>query len=159
MEQALWNTGAHPDSDNQWRYDEVVNGKTNYIGKGVKVVSGSVEYDVDGNITNDTRVFAPNDVTVYYENYVSNYYKNDYSEVSKCIQDETFFKLRDLSITYDMPKSICEKLKMNSMQVGLVGQNLLIWTKDFKFSDPDSAQEDLNSPSIRYVGFNVKLNF
>ena len=32
-------------------------------------------------------------------------------------------------------------------------------TKDFKFSDPDSAQEDLNSPSIRYVGFNVKLNF
>ena len=159
MEQALWNTGAHPDSDNQWRYDEVVNGKTNYIGKGVKVVSGSVEYDVDGNITNDTRVFAPNDVPVSYENYVRNYYPNAYSAVSQCIQDETFFKLRDLSITYDMPKSICEKLKMNSMQVGLVGQNLLIWTKDFKFSDPDSAQEDLNSPSIRYVGFNVKLNF
>lgn len=23
----------------------------------------------------------------------------------------------------------------------------------------NTAQEDLNSPSIRYVGFNVKLNF
>jgi len=34
-----------------------------------------------------------------------------------------------------------------------------MWTKEFRFSDPDKASENLNSPSIRYVGFNVKLDF
>lgn len=159
MEQALWNTGAHPDSDNQWRYDEVVNGKKTFIGKGVKVVSGSVEYDVDGNIVKDTRTFAPNDVPVSYETYIRGFYQNAYYPVQQALQDQTFIKLRDLSITYDMPKGICEKFKMTGMQLGLVGQNLLIWTKKFRFSDPDRASENLNSPSIRYIGFNVKLNF
>ena len=159
MEQALWNTGAHPDSDNQWRYDEVVNGNKSFIGQGVKVVSGTVEYDVDGNIIKDTRKFAPNDVKVSYEGYTRAFYPNAYSAVSQCLHDQTFFKLRDLSITYDVPANVCKKMKMNSMQVGLVGQNLLIWTKDFKFSDPDQGSENLNSPSVRYVGFNLKMNF
>ncbi len=159
MEQALWNTGAHPDSDNQWRYEEVVNGKKTFIGKGVKVVSGTVEYDVDGNIVKDSRTFAPNDVPVSYETYIGRFYPNAYYPVYQTVQDQTFIKLRDLSITYEMPKSICDRFRLTGMQLGLVGQNLLIWTKDFKFSDPDQASENLNSPSIRYIGFNVKLNF
>lgn len=43
--------------------------KTNYVGQGVKVVSGSVKYDSYGNILEDTRVFAPNDVATSYEAY------------------------------------------------------------------------------------------
>ena len=43
-EQALWHAGSHPDSDNQWRYDEVVNGKQNYVASGSKVVNGSASY-------------------------------------------------------------------------------------------------------------------
>lgn len=33
------------------------------------------------------------------------------------------------------------------------------WEKDFRFSDPDVGRENINSPSIRYVGVNLKLNF
>lgn len=123
------------------------------------MVSGTVEYDVDGNIVKDSRTFAPNDVPVSYETYIGRFYPNAYYPVYQTVQDQTFIKLRDLSITYEMPKSICDRFRLTGMQLGLVGQNLLIWTKDFKFSDPDQASENLNSPSIRYIGFNVKLNF
>ncbi len=62
----MFDTGVHPDTDNQFRYDEVVNGLKNYVGSGVKVVSGEVKYDKYGNITSDTRQYAPNDVAVGY---------------------------------------------------------------------------------------------
>ncbi|WP_029906741.1 SusC/RagA family TonB-linked outer membrane protein [Prevotella sp. 10(H)] len=156
MDQRLWHAGRHIDSDNQWRYDEVVNGMKNYIGQGVKIDSGTVEYDSDGNITKDTRVFVPNDVEVSYETYMRNYYMSNRRNI---LDKKTFFKLRELSIGYSLPASICEKVKLKGADISLVGQNLLIWTKDFRFSDPDRDTEDINSPSIRYVGFNVQLNF
>ena len=158
-DQAMWNSGAHIDSDNQWRYDEVVDGKTNYVGNGVKVVSGSVDYDANGNITRDNRVFAPNDVQVSYETYMSNINPYIGSVRSQNVLNQTFFKLRDLSLTYQLPRTICEKARMKGMSVAFVGQNLLIWTKEFRFSDPDRAKDEINSPSSRYVGFNVKLDF
>lgn len=156
--QSLWNTGAHIESDNQWRYDEVVNGKKNYVGQGVKVVSGTVQYDSDGNITFDDRVFAPNDVAVSYEQYTREYHANAYSGRPQNYFKQTFFKLRDLSLTYQMPKSLCEKVRLKGATIGLVGQNLLIWTKEFKYADPDVGGDNLNAPSTRLLGFNIKLD-
>lgn len=156
--QSLWNTGAHIESDNQWRYDEVVNGKKNYVGQGVKVVSGTVQYDSDGNITFDDRVFAPNDVEVSYEQYTREYQANAYSARPQNYFKQTFFKLRDLSLTYQMPKSLCEKVRLKGATIGLVGQNLLIWTKEFKYADPDVGGDNLNAPSTRLLGFNIKLD-
>ncbi|MDR2955078.1 MAG: SusC/RagA family TonB-linked outer membrane protein, partial [Prevotella sp.] len=134
MEARLWQSGRHIDSDNQWRYQEVVEGKKNYVGTGVKVVSGSVKYDLDGKILEDTRVFAPNDEEVSYESYMRLY---NGGNRSNNLQDKTFFKLRELSLNYSFPKLICERLKVKEANVALIGQNLLIWTKDFRFSDPD----------------------
>lgn len=163
LEQAMWNSGTHVDSDNQWRYDEVVNGKTNYIGQGVKVVSGSVKYDSYGNILEDTRVFAPNDVATSYEAYTKNYQPWNGSKRIQNIRNLTFLKLRELSIGYKLPGEAAQKIGFNNIHVSLVGQNLFIWSKDFKYSDPDAITEDheelLNAPSMRYVGLNIKLDF
>lgn len=165
-EQALWNTGAHPDSDNAFRYDEVVNGQKNYIGQGVKVVSGEIKYNVDGTVMSDTRQFAPNDVPVAYSSYITSYYPNSYWAVEQACHDMTFIKLRELSVTYSVPKHICNRLHLQNLEVSLIGQNLLLWTKDFKYSDPDSSKDvttdatkNLCSPSSRNLGFNIKLNF
>lgn len=160
-EASLWYSGAHPDSDNQHRYDEVVNGLTNFIGNGVKVVSGNVSYDSWGRIVNDTRVFAPNDVPVSYEAYTRTYNPWPYYAYAAFQHQKscTFFKLRDLSVTYEMPKNICEALKMRSASISLIGQNLLLWTKEFKYADPDVDSDNLNSPSQRYLGFNINLSF
>ena len=164
--QAMWNTGTHPDSDNQWRYDEVVHGKKNFIGAGVKVVSGTVEYDQWGKIISDTRVFAPNDVEVGYEQYTRNYHTFAGNARPQNYFDQTFFKLRNLSLTYRVPREWCQKIGMESASVSLIGQNLLIWTKDFRFSDPDKGysnngwgEEFLYSPSCRLYGFNIKVGF
>lgn len=162
--QMLMNSGAGKDTDTKWRYEEVVNGNKTFIGKGVKVVSGSVKYDTDGNVIEDTRVFAPNDIVVSYETYISKYHDSASRPSSQNVLDETFFKLRDLSVTYDFPKSWCDVLKLKSASVGVTGQNLFLWAKEYKYADPDkggdsSGYENLNSPSQRYIGVNIKANF
>lgn len=158
-EQAMWNSGSHPDSDTPWRYEEVVNGKINYIAKGVKIVSGSVEYDTNGKIVKDTRVFAPNDVPVSYQTYIQEYQPWSGSAVSQNYRSTTFFKIRELSVTYALPKSACNWAHLRGASVSFIGQNLLLWAKEFKYADPDVDKDDLSSPSQRFLGFNVKLDF
>lgn len=158
-DQAMWNSGTHIDSDNQWRYDEVVNGLKNYVGKGVKVVSGSADYDADGNITRDDRIFTPNDVQVSYEAYMSNINPYIGTVRAQNILDQTFFKLRELSLTYSIPETLCQKLHLKGVSLSFVGQNIFIWAKEFRFADPDVSYDNMNSPSCRYLGFNASLTF
>lgn len=162
--QMLWNSGASKESDNQWRYDQVVDGKINYVGQGVKVVSGSVSRDSDGHIIEDTRVYAPNDVAVTYEAYISKYHDSASRPSAQNVLDETFVKLRNMSITYNLPVNVCKTLGMKNVAVAVTGQNLALWAKEYKYADPDkggdsSGYENLNSPSQRYIGFNLRLNF
>lgn len=159
--QMLWNSGNHVKTDNQYRYDEVVNGKLSYIGEGVKVISGSVTRDPDGNVLEDTRVFAPNDAVVSYESYITKYHDSHASPSRQNMLSQTFFKLRNLSLVYELPASVCKNMGMKAASVGFTGENLLLWAKDFKYADPERGgdTESLNSPSQRYMGFNLKVNF
>lgn len=159
-DQAMWHSGTHIDSDTPWRYDEVVNGKNNYIGQGVKVVSGEVKYDSYGQVISDTRTFAPNDIEVSYEDYISQWQPSTAGRiVEHQYKKKTFVKLRELSFAYNLPKNITSKLKINNASIAFVGQNLFIWTKDFKYSDPDIDERGLITPLVRYLGFNVKFDF
>ncbi len=161
INQALWNSGSHKDSDNEHRYDQVVNGLKNYVGKGSKVISGTVQRDTYGNIIpgSDSRKFATNEEQVAYEGYMIRINPWIGNQRIQNFYDPTFLKLRDVSISYDLPDHISKKAGMNNVSVGLIGQNLLIWTKEFKNSDPDIGSDNINSPSIRYIGFNIKLSF
>ncbi|WP_205943032.1 SusC/RagA family TonB-linked outer membrane protein [Pedobacter frigidisoli] len=149
----MFDSGTNPETDNQFRYDQVVNGLTNYVGAGVKVVSGSVTYDKYGNITADSRKYAPNDAEVAYQDYAQNFRGGDMG-----IQKETFVKLREVSLGYSFPTKFVSKLGMRRASVSITGQNLLLLT-GFKFSDPDVDTENLNAPSQRLLGFNVKIGF
>lgn len=162
--QTMFSSGSHIDTDTKWRYDEVVDGKTNYIGSGVKVISGDVKRDAEGNILEDNRKYSPNDVPVSYQAYVLRY--NDGASKPKWqnVFDETFFKLRNISISYALSPQLSRKLGLQKASVGITGQNLFLWTKEFKMSDPDkgadaSGYENLNSPSQRYIGMNFQLSF
>lgn len=157
-EQAMWHSGAHPDSDNQYRYDEVVNGKNNYIGAGSQVVSGSATFDPYGKVIEDNRVYSPNNVPVSYQSYITNYNENPWDhDARQNILDATFIKMREVALNYSLPKSITQKILMKDVRIGIVGQNLLMWSKEFKYSDPDRGKENLNSPTARYIGFNVNV--
>lgn len=150
----MFDTGSAPETDTQYRYDEVVN-NAKYIGKGVKVISGSASYDTDGNIIEDTRQYAPNDIPVSYQEYMR-LWGNSWEGR---IHDQTFVKLRELSITYNFPTRLIHKKVIKNASVSLTGQNLFLWTKDFKYSDPDVGSEDMNAPSQRMIGINIKLGF
>ena len=149
----MWSSGTHIDSDNEWRYDEVVNGNKSYLVDGMQIVSGTTTRDQYGNILTDTREYEPNTTKVSYEAFVRrrdgvlDYY------------NQTFLKLRELSIAYNIPTKYTKTIGMKNSSIGIVGQNLFLWTKEWKYSDPDVNGDNLNSPSIRYVGFNIKASF
>lgn len=161
-EMYMWQSGNHPDSVNDIRYKDVTTGTANYVGSGVKVVSGSATYDAFGNITSDTRQYAPNDVPVTYQSYIQRIHKGTAWGGAPSPYDTystTFIKLRELSISYNIPQSACKFIGAKSAAVSAIGQNLFLWAKDFKYSDPDSGVDNFSDPSQRFIGGNLKLEF
>ncbi|TBO40024.1 SusC/RagA family TonB-linked outer membrane protein [Pedobacter kyonggii] len=149
----MFDSGTAPETDNIYRYNQVVLGKNDYVGQGVKVISGSVTYDRYGQITSDTRKYAINDVPIGYQDYAQWYRGGD-----NRVQNESFIKLREISLGYRLTSKTATKLGLKSASFSLTGQNLFMWT-NFKYSDPDVDTENLNSPSMRMVGFNIKVGF
>lgn len=161
-EMYMWQSGNHPDSVNDIRYKDVTTGTSNYLGTGVKVISGSVAYNSYGDITSDTRQYAPNDVYVTYENYVKRIHKGNAWGGAPSPDDTystTFIKLRELSLTYNVPQLACRFIGAKTATVSAIGQNLFLWAKDFKYSDPDGGSDNFSDPSQRFVGCNIKLEF
>jgi len=163
-ESYMWQAGVHPESVTETRALDVADpGSKNYIGEGVKVVSGEATFDVSGNILTDTREFAPNDVAESYQNAIRALHASSVwggTPTSNDIYARTFFKLREISLTYTVPSRIAAKMgPVKGASVSFVGQNVLFWAKDFKYSDPDGGREDFSDPSVRYLGGNIKLSF
>ncbi len=162
-EMYMWRAGSHPKSVTPERMADVTTaGSKNYTGKGVKVVSGTVSYDTYGNITSDTRVFAANDIPVTYKTYTEAYHKGTAWGGSPSPVDAystTFLKIRELAITYNVPESVAGKIKAKNATISLISNNLYLWAKQFKYSDPDGGSENFADPSLRYIGFNLKLGF
>jgi TonB-linked SusC/RagA family outer membrane protein len=162
-EMYMWRAGSHPNSVTPERYlDATIPNSKNYTGPGVKVVSGEATYDTYGNITSDTRVYAANDEAVTYESYVNRIHSGTAWGGSPSPLETyttTFIKVREMSLTYDLPKTLCAKFKSNGVSASAVGQNMFLWAKQFKYSDPDGGYENFSDPSIRYIGFNLKFIF
>jgi hypothetical protein len=165
-EMYMWRSGGHPNSLTEARYLDATSTTAatskNYIGQGVKVVSGTATYDTYGNITSDNRVFAANDVATTYKSYIETLHKGTAwggSPSTVDLYSTTFLKIRELSLTYFLPKNISGKIGANNVSVSAVGQNVLLWAKQFKYSDPDGGSENFADPSQRYIGLNVKLGF
>lgn len=153
--QKMWYGGTHLGTVNQFR-DDANNGESTYVGQGVKVVSGSAEYDVMGIITNDTRVYAPNDVPVNYISYMQTTSNN--SNKNYHYYDETFIKLREVSLTYNFSNEQLSKTPFSALSISLIGRNLWL-ASEIPNIDPDLGRDDLHAPSMRNIGFNVNLKF
>jgi len=161
-EMYMWRAGSHPNSVVPERYLDATVGGSNYIGQGVMVTSGAAAYDTYGNITSDTRVYAENDVPVTYKSYLEALHRGTaWGGVPSSVDaySTTFFKIREMSLSYDLPKNICSKFNAKSASISAVGQNVFLWAKEFKYSDPDGGSENFSDPSQRYLGLNLKFNF
>jgi TonB-linked SusC/RagA family outer membrane protein len=156
VEAKMYEGGQHPATANKYRDDSYA-GKATYVPNGVVVTSGSATYDVQGNITSDSRKFAPVTAPTDYINWVFNYYTQsiDQSELYK----RTFVKLREAILSYNLPPDLLKGLMIKSASVSIVGRNLLIFTK-VPFMDPDGyTGTQLAEPSYRNIGINLNLKF
>jgi len=51
-----------------------------------------------------------------------------------------YIKLREITLNYNLPKSVAKKLKMDNIYFSLYSRNIILWTKDHSFGvDPERA--------------------
>ncbi|MDR1343796.1 MAG: SusC/RagA family TonB-linked outer membrane protein [Tannerellaceae bacterium] len=158
----MWWGGKHPNSL-EYRDAEYAQGKPVYVPAGVIVTGGELTRDVDGNILSDTRTYRVNTEAVSWQTWCQIYpyqarVKDSDDKQFANVFDRSFFKLRHLSVGYDLAKLI-DMGKIKSFDVSLFGYNLLIWKKA-PYIDPDFGNDDdLQDPGARYVGIslNIKL--
>ncbi|MFX0555420.1 SusC/RagA family TonB-linked outer membrane protein [Maribacter sp. CXY002] len=77
--------------------------------------------------------------------------------------DGSFLKLRNVSLGYNLPDTIVEKLSMEKLRISLAGQNLW-FTSDYDTYDPEISEDntDLNSgvvPSTKQWSLSLKATF
>lgn len=81
--------------------------------------------------------------------------------------DADYIKLRDLTIGYDLPKSVIGGV-LEGVRISAFGRNLFAWGLDWKGMDPENTSygsgniqglEGGSLPSTRQYGFNVNFKF
>jgi TonB-linked SusC/RagA family outer membrane protein len=92
------------------------------------------------------------------------YYQSLFQNGEAYLYDDSFVKLRELRIGYDLPSSFTRKLRVNSANIAFVGRNL--WThSNVPNIDPEFAYTTGNYqgaefaalPTTRSLGFNLRI--
>lgn len=156
VEAKLYEGGMHKSTANSYR-DDAYAGVNSYVGKGVVATSGDVQYDAFGRLVSDTRKFSPNDTKVNYIDWVFASYTNGIQDA--VLYKRTFVKLREVILTYNIGPRLMTKLPFKSMNVSVIGRNLLLFTK-VPYMDPDGyTGQTLAEPSYRNIGVNLNIKF
>ncbi len=72
------------------------------------------------------------------------------------VQDGTFLRLRNVTLAYNVSKSVCQKIRLSGLRLSLIGTNLLTFTR-YTGLDPEIARDFENatdrnmSPNITYL--------
>ncbi len=136
-------------------------GIKSYVGEGVVVSNGqAIEYDSDGFVTNyDKLQFTPNTTPTYVQDYISRYYGTDVADrISR-----SFVKLREVVITYNLPKKFLTKTFVQQANISFVGRNLLYFAErkdiDIEQYANTNGSSGLQTPTMRRYGFNLNITF
>jgi hypothetical protein len=121
--------------------------------------TSGVKVGVDANGNANTVAATPQ---AYYTALAQNVTKSH-------VQDGDFIKLRQVAIGYNLPNYMVKALRIvESMNVSLVGRNLLVLMKKTENIDPEATFgssinyygiEGTNLPSTRSYGVNVNIKF
>ncbi len=146
----LWSTGSGLNAETAKLNDNGVNEREPIInGGGVKVEG----VDTDGN-----------PVTCYMNAYYYYHYKA-YYDLDSWVYSRSYLKMRELSLTYDFPKSILSKanIGLTNASLSFVASNPWLIYSACPNVDPsetgDNWLEGGQAASTRSFGFTVKLGF
>lgn len=76
------------------------------------------------------------------------------------VRDGSFLRFKNLEVGYNMPKSVTEKVKMESVRIYLLGYNLHLWDK-VKHWDPEQGKRNYGAtyPLSRTFSLGLDINF
>lgn len=158
----MWWGGKHPNSV-EYRDAEYAAGKPVYVPNGVVITGGQLDRDVNGNVISDTRTYSPNTRAVNWQTWSQVYpyqaqVTEDENEKFANVFDRSYFKLRRLSVSYDLARFI-KPGSLKNLDLTIYGYNLYVWKK-VPYLDPDfGTDNDLQDPSSRYIGFSLNAKF
>ena len=118
----------------------------------------------NGEMINADGAYVPNNVVRTAESFNKQFYDN--GVVESAVFDASYVKLRQLMLTYKLPKKYYKNAIISDIQLSMVGRNLAILYKNAPHIDPESAFSSNNAdqgmefgqiPSARSIGFNVRI--
>ena len=132
------------------------------------VVPNSVKEvkDAQGKIT-----YAENNIPINFTANSNYWYGNSNNAMYEhAILKRDYVKLREVTLTYSLPKSFTSKLMVSALDLSLIGRNLLLFTpKTNNFVDPEGTNfgNDLGSefgefatgPTMRTFGASLRITF
>jgi len=141
---------------------------TNFAGQTVDQISYAVlnddgSYTVRGNIHDFGEGTVLLDQT-WYEDIGGGFSGSS----EQFIDDASWMKLREISLSYNLTGKILEKTFIKSIDLRLTGRNLWLWTKDNLDYDPESnltgssngrGLQYFNHPTNKSYLANIKINF
>jgi TonB-linked SusC/RagA family outer membrane protein len=131
-------------------------GQRNSIRNGVLKITEPRYVDVvfNGVMDDGSDGYIPNDQEVRIDR---NFYRSsyDYNRASEIlIQDASWLRLRNVKLTYNFPKAMIEKAKIENLALSVSGYNLLLFTP-FRGYDPEGTQYSSGSNTFGFTGLNV----
>ena len=118
---------------------------------------------------------TPNDVVID----AANYYLTTFTwganaswapntRYDNCLYDNNYIKFRELSLAYNLPKSVVSKIGFQSLQLSVIGRNLFYLYKTIPNLDPEvaigslwqnQAVEQGTNAASRSFGFSIRASF
>lgn len=109
---------------------------------------------------------TPNDIRVR-----TDYYANPWGYArtpnAAHVYDASFVKLRNVTLSYDLPEKLIQSTFVKKFTVSAIGRNLWIIHKNVPYSDPEAGLSAGNIqgyqsgayPTIREIGASIKIEF
>jgi TonB-linked SusC/RagA family outer membrane protein len=127
------------------------------------VIPGSVVEIGDGTFRENTVPVNADELHTFYSNGALDY-------TPYFVIDRSYLKLRDVSISYDLPRKVCERMRLAGLRISANASNILLWTpQDNRFIDPETTTfgSDLGAkfgefgtnPSYIYYTFGLNFTF
>ncbi|MDO6518714.1 SusC/RagA family TonB-linked outer membrane protein [Zobellia uliginosa] len=108
---------------------------------------------------------SPN--TVYKD--LDNFRWNPFARAERWIYDASYVKLRQVTLSYSLPKKTVQKIGLSAVDLSLFGRNLALLYKNNENFDPEVSNKDASlssqgsefasNPSARNIGLRAKITF
>jgi hypothetical protein len=142
--------GFTEDRVTEFQYKDTENAK----GVGVKQSTGEVNDIVRG---------GPSDIWAY-----PDFYSDLFGSIDEmAVYETSYIKLREVSLTVDLPKSLIQNIRLKGASVSLIGRNFLLWST-LPNVDPETSQgmgngvsgfEYMSLPQTTSYGLTLNLTF